>query len=252
MKHILRTVHVLLFMAIALSALAQENGSTRNYYGSIKKYDLSHLWRGTSMQTDEGIKKDFPEPLGYIGNNFQRFYIHYISVKKDPLDPYRYLVTGKTRVKNKIYNFKGAIVVKKARRFIPSYTGFTQGEVECVVDFKEDSLTYGGTIKGKLITQFCINGKGRLLYDALDLNADGYYNNQCKAIWTSYKTNLLKKCCWGDYRIPASQGFDVGAGEFMPYEKYAKNGWESYLNTSSPDSIVSKKAQTEENRNWWE
>ena len=91
-----------------------------------------------------------------------------------------------------------------------------------------------------------------MLYDALDSNADGYFNNQFDGTWTSYKTGVSKMCNWGDYRIPDSKGLDGGAGEFIVNEKYKNNGWQNYVNMNSQDKAVAKKAVDEENRKWWE
>ena len=106
---------------------------------------------------------------------------------------------------------------------------YKQGSVICDVNFYEDSSqASSGIIKGTLTSSFCINKKGELYYDAIMFAGDGFSNNECIAIWTSYKTGKSKKCNWGDFRIPDCGDLDIGAGEFSVSNKYVKYGWDNY------------------------
>lgn len=251
MKYIVRITAIIWLVITGVGVFAQQ--ASINYYTSIKDFNLSELWRGNVIQIDGGKTAPFPEPLGAIGDDFHRFYIHYTFIKKDALNPYNYIVQGKTRVNNNICRFKGIIRILSAKRFTRSYTGYKQGEVICNVHLSEDRSSPGsGYIEGKLITQFCIDKNGRLLYDALDSNADNYSNNQFAGTWVSYKTGKSKLCNWGDYRIPNCKGLDGGAGEFIVNEQYRYNGWQNYANMNSSDKTISKKAIAEENRKWWQ
>lgn len=197
----------------------------------IKDYDLSILWRGDTIQVEgDGELRPFPEPLGYIGDNYQRFFIHYTSVTKSKENPYQYIVTGKTKVKDNICSFTGTITVKKATiETFREYPGYKEGLVVCDVLFYEDSTHAGsGVIAGQLHSGFSINKKGKFQYDALLFMTDGFDNNSCKATWTSYKTGKRKKCNWGDYRIPDCGDLDTGAGEIYINSKYKQNGWEAF------------------------
>ena len=128
-----------------------------------------------------------------------------------------------------------------------------QGSVICDVVFYEDSTqASSGVIKGTLTTDFTIDNKGKLQYDALMLFADGYYNNQCKATWTSYKTGKSKKCNWGDFRIPDSKELDSGAGDVSINEKYIQNGWQIFVAAYSADNNKAKKALEIEKKKWWQ
>lgn len=85
------------------------------------------------------------------------------------------------------------------------------------------------------------------------LVADGFTNNNFTGTWTSYKSNLSRKCNWGDYRIPESRLLDIGAGQFSVDQKYRKNGWENFSvawnsNSETPDV---KKARDKELLAWW-
>jgi hypothetical protein len=224
---------------------------------SIKNYDLSKLWRAERIQTEgDGEIVPFPEPLGYTGENYQRFYIHYITVDKSSTNPYQYNVYGKTKVKANICSFHGTITITKAVRYkepvIPEYKTYKEGTVTCAVVFYEDSTQpSSGIIKGKLTTDFYIDAKGKICYDALMAAADTYCNNQCEATWTSYKTNKSKKCNWGDYRMPDSKKLDGGAGDVSINEKYTNNGWETFVAAYSADEEKAGRAQKTEEAKWW-
>lgn len=246
---------ILVFCLITVSTSGQKK-ATGNFYSAIKNYDLSKLWHGEKLHIENGEVPsiNFPEPVGFIGENYYRFYIHYTSVIKDKSDPYKYLIQGKTRVNNNICDFYGTIKIVQAT--IDNnlyYEKYKQGVAICIILFKEDSTQHeSGIIKGKLTTNFYIDKKGKIFYDTLDSEADGFDNNDVEATWTNYVKRKTKKCNWGDFRIPDSGYLDGGAGEFMVSEKYIKNGWENYMNMFSADKKISKKAIAEENRKWWE
>ncbi len=234
------------------------------FYDSIKYYDLSKLWRSDSIlnleYVDDTFYRDprcfsFPEPLGFIGNNYQRFYIHFISVKKDKKNPYQYNIAGKTKVKNNICGFKGKLIIDTAYYIIDSDISaqFKSGHVKCHCVFYEDSAKYmSGYISGTMGSDWLIY-QNKLYYNSTYFVADGYCNNQFKGVWTSYKGNVKKKCNWGDFRIPDSGELDGGAGEFSPTDKYENNGWQNYRNAwlYGDDSIKQSKAQQIENEQWW-
>jgi len=246
---------LIIALGVVSSSHAQHVKFT-NYYTSIRNFDFTDCWRGDSIRLEGGNEKlAFPEPLGFIGNDYQRFYIHYIKVKKRPGNPYVYDVYGKTKVKTNICNFKGTITIKEAVLYKESYDpSFKEGSVTCDVVFYEDSTQPStGIIKGKLTTDFCIDKKGKMYYDAILSVGDGYCNNQCTATWTSYKTGKSKKCNWGDFRMPDSRELDTGAGVVCIQEKYIKNGWETFVAAYGPgdDDEKAKKARQTEEARWW-
>lgn len=237
---------------------AQERPSV-NFYENIKNYNLHDLWTGDSIIIEDGPERRlFPEPIGFIGDNFQRFYIHYTSVIKSKDTPYLYHVTGKTRVKNNICNFRGQIYIQKAVLYTvaesPAYSNLKSGSVSCQITLYEDSTQNGsGMIKGKLVSDFYLDKGGRVHYSGLMFTTDFFYNNSCEAIWTSYKTGISKKCNWGDFRIPGSGQMDNGVSEFHVIDKYVRNGWENYRSawTGNPEAPEVVKARAEEFRKWW-
>jgi IS66 C-terminal element len=96
MDRVLKFKILPLALGLTIIANAQTNKSA-NYFTSIKNYVLRKLWCADSIQIEgDGEKMGFPEPLGYIGDNFQRFYIHFISITKGKDNPYQYSVYGKS------------------------------------------------------------------------------------------------------------------------------------------------------------
>jgi hypothetical protein len=220
----------LLLITLPLFASAQAPPHS-SFYAAIKDYDCSILWRADSiLDEDNGQKAPFPEPLGYIGVHYQRFRIHYKTVRKSRTDPYMYEVTGETHVKENICPFTGTITIARAWLYKnTSKPPYKEGKITCAIRFYEDSAFRGsGAIEGTLSTDFCIDQQNQLLYDAIMLVADTYNNNQATTLWTSYRTGTRKICNWGDYRIPDSKELDTGAGIFMPDPKYKQYGWDDY------------------------
>ena len=239
-----------------LAAKGQEN-ETSDFNSKIENYDISNMWTIKEINYEfEGDTTiiERAEPLGFIGNNYQRFYIHFISAIQNPTNKFEYFIYGKTRVKNNICSFQGLIKIKKAKIYLKSYTNTKQGFVTGEYEFFEDADQNGtGTFKGAFKTNFYIDKSGSIRYDALDFISDGYENNQFEGIWTGYKSKESKKCNWGDFRIPDSKDLDCGAGEFGVVRKYQNNGWESYSTAVGIEvgNLTIEKAQKIENEKWW-
>lgn len=257
----LRHITIIVLTVLMFDKTYAQDTTTTNFFDQIKTYDFSTVLAADSILTEdrEDGKEKFnrAEILGFIGDDYQRFFIHFVSVIQNPANPYEYLVYGKTKVKKTICSFQGSITIRQARIYksgdIPIYK---QGFVTCEVILNEDKKQSStGFIKGKLKSEFLIDNKGELRYDALLFAADGFSNNQFVGSWTSHKSNDSKKCNWGDYRIPECGELDIGAGEFSVNEKYVKNGWLSYkLENMAPNgAIVKPKVDKKaENIKWWE
>jgi len=248
--------NILLFSIIlfAVSAKGQDNETT-DFYEDIREYDLSFLWSpGTQMIVDEEYEGGLirPEPIGYIGHDYQRFYIRFISVIRNNDNPYEYLVYGKTKVKDNICDFQGVLSVKKVEAnvnpYSPEYRG---GKLYGEYLFYEDKKQKGtGLFKGRFETGFILDTGAGIHYDGFNLLSDSYRNNQFEGIWKSYTTLATKKCNWGDYRIPDSRELDWGAAEFSPDPVQYKNGWENYehMFESTPEGEA---ARGREKTEWW-
>ena len=252
-------------LLLGKQGFAQEVETT-DFYKEMKNYDLSIVLAVDTFLADEAldfdensiswriVEKD--EILGFIGDNYQRFQIHFISIIQNPTNPYEYFAYGKTKVKNNICEFQGIIKIIKSSLYkecdIPFYK---QGYAECEVILYEDKKqAFTGFFKGNLTSNFIIDDKGVFRYDALSSYADGFCNNQFIGTWTNYKTKSSKKCHWGDYRIPDCGDLDCGAGLFMVWDEYKKNGWQSYVKCnhgSYPDEESYQKACKEELFEWW-
>jgi hypothetical protein len=250
--------HLTFLLAVLLSGYSYCQDIDTDFYDKIKNHDLSIILAADSILTeDRESSKDKIKraaPLGFIGDNFQRFYIRFISIIQSPANPYEYLVYGKTMVKDNICVFHGKIVIKESRIHksaeMPSYK---EGVAICdVVLYEDRKQPSTGLIKGQLKTNFIIDDNGQFRYDALMFVADGFSNNQFKGTWTSYKTSASKKCHWGDYRIPDSGDLDVGTGEFAVSEKYIKNGWGGYmLKNNMTKTITGGLTGENVNEEWW-
>ena len=244
------------FLFIVSHFCFSQNIENSNFNKKIQKLDFSDLWTLDNFDIKNGTKKmDRMEPLGFIGENYQRFYIHFISAIKNPNDPLEYLIYGKTRVKNNICTFQGKIKIATGQTFtmqeLPNLQlGFIKGQYE----FFEDSDQKGtGVLKGIFQSDFYIDEKGILKYNALMIVADGFQNNQFEGTWTSYVTKKTKECNWGDYRIPNSGDLDSGAGEFGPNSKYCDYGWKNYVSAwgYSSNKPEVQEAKKKEKEKWW-
>jgi hypothetical protein len=204
----------------------------------IKNLNASNIWTKH--------KNDFSQN-GIIGLNYQRIQIHISKVMKDSLDPFVYLVQGKSRVKQNICEFKGQIKIIKA---FSTSANSDSGTLYASYIFQEDSnQTHSGLFNGILESSFYIEGKNLYLDESDDIS-DGYFNNTFVGTWTEYKSGKKKKCIWGDDRLPFTFDFDMGAGEIIVNEKYVKNGWESF--NYDNEYIYDNKTQTATQKDkWW-
>lgn len=251
----MRQIVTFSLLLLSLIALGQEI-KTSDFTQEIMNHDLSDLWTLEKFEIEnDTISIRRAEPLGYIGENFQRFRIHFISVIQNPYNKLQYFVYGKTKVEENICSFQGSIFINESSTYnegdIPMLKqGFVKGQYE----FFEDSHQKGtGILRGDLRTDFYIDEDGNLKYDALVFAADGFQNNQFEGTWKSYNSASLKKCNWGDYRIPDSQGLDIGAGEFSPWDKYNAFGWAKYNKAKGylPATLEVQEARKKENEKWW-
>lgn len=229
-----------------------------NFLSEIETHDVADLWTLKKFKSefeDSVSWVDRSEPLGYIGDAYQRFYIHFISVVQNPHNKLGYFVYGKTRVKTNYCTFHGVLKIKESKTYLDDeFPSIKQGYIKGDYEFKEDSdQMEAGMLKGKFKTDFYIDKNGLIRYNALMFAADGFENNQFEGSWTRYKSTDSKKCNWGDYRIPDSKELDHGAGEFSVSEKYASNGWMDYTiaNDAGPNSVNIEGAKKREQEKWW-
>lgn len=233
-----------------------------NFYNQIKRYDLTTVFNPDSIIDDTNEKYKHYDPLGFFDTTFQRFQIHFTSVRKSKTNAYVYEITGKTKANNNICSFKGTFRILVALIDTSSPMNdygsrdYRQGLIKTQVDIYENRKEpESGIITGVLTTDFYLDTKGLIFYNALMFIADGFSNNQFEGKWKSYRTGKAKKCNWGDFRIPDCGNLDLGTGEFSVNEKYVINGWQNYNSAWGhyPDRPNdSKEARLkEEEEEWW-
>jgi len=238
-----------------LFSLGNVRAQETSYFENAAKLDFSQIWMTDSIEEGKLYKRH--EPLGFIGDNYQRLYIHFISMIQNIDNPYEYFVYGKSKVKNNICEFQGTIVVKDAKMDKDlEFPELKAGYIQCDYHFFEDQNKAGtGQFKGTCKLNWYFDKKNKLKYNALIASSDDFTNSEFIGQWISYKTGVKKRCNWGDYRIPDSGDLDSGAGEFVVNEKYKQNGWENYSKAylySNPNSEESVKARKIEELKWWQ
>lgn len=249
-------VNLILIGLLTTVLIFGQDPNTIDFINAAKYIDFSDLWTLDKFQIeDDTITVERQEPLGFIGENYQRFHIHFSSLIKNPNDSLEYYVYGKTKVKSNICSFQGKMNVYVSGIYRkPELSSVKQGFIKGYFEFFEDSDQSGtGIIRGKYQTNFYIDSLGKLKYDALMWLADGFNNNQFEGTWIGYKTGNIKKCNWGDYRIPDSNGLDIGVAEFSPSPDYHSHDWLSYiLQHKMPNSaIVNEPIKGELVDKWW-
>jgi hypothetical protein len=212
--------------------------------------DFSKLWTTTPNN----------HVLGFIGTNYQRFYIKFLTVKKDPANPDTYLVTGKNKVKTNICSFTGTIKILSIRR---------NTEMDEVLDdtmknycilasysFKENPKElHVGAFEGIAQCNFYLDKKNNIRYYHMEDNEE-FSNNGFVGTWKSYDGKYNKPCNWGDFRIPESGDLDDGAAYFYPSDAYEKNGWQNYIESmldygTAANKARQQKAEQIEKMQWW-
>jgi len=243
-----KTIFIGLITVFSTNIYGQDFPTT-DFYKEIKNYDLSVVLTCDSIFGDEDQMLQRMPILGFIGENFQRLHIKFISVIQNQSSPYEYFAYGKTKVKNNICEFLGTIKIKRAYTFQSEMDGYIQGKAICEVTLYEDKKQlHTGKFQGTLTCGFLIAPDGKFRYDAAALVADGFSNNTFIGTWTDYKTKKSKKCNFGDYRVPE---FDCGDGQFIPCEEYVKNGWQGYVKCIRSSFEDFEKNCKEEFEEWW-
>jgi len=251
MKHLL----ILPLFLISGLVFGQEK-NTIDFLSEIKQFDISALWTLNKIKyvfkNDTNIVER-QEPLGYIGENYQRFNIHFISIIQNSMNTLEYYVQGKSRILNRVFSFQGLITITDSRIYNDEglaniKKGYVKGEYKF---FEMSGQNEAGITKGVFKTDFYLDKNGKITYDALQFNSDGFKNNQFEGIWTNYKGSVSIKCNWGDYRIPDSGDLDVGVEEFSVSQKYVPNGWLSYMVANGMMYDMDRDYENTETKKWW-
>ncbi len=230
----LKVLIILLFPSIHLFSQSSCRTDIMNGEKIIQKnqqptfitHDFSKLW----------LKTESIFVYGVIGDDNQRILIKILKVEKDSKNPNVYLVKGKSTVKGNICEFNGKITIARIQESIRSFFGVdneskglskTQGLLTAKYEFFEvKNQTHSGVFRGELKTKWYLDRGNKIQYDDINKHSDGYFNNAFVGTWEMYDSNLIKKCNWGDFRVPNIDcDFDIGTAEFNVSEKYWNKGW---------------------------
>jgi hypothetical protein len=131
-----------------------------------------------------------------------------------------------------------------------------KGEFMILADynfFENKDQPHSGAFKGVCESDFYLSGNNKILYDDIEIDSDGYTNNQFIGAWTDYKNNSTKRCNWADFRVPNSGDLDIGSGEFSPNEKYLKFGWQTRRDSIAltPNDEAKQIKAAKKETVWW-
>jgi hypothetical protein len=224
---------------------------------SLINHDFSSIWL-----TEQ-------EPIGFIGNNYQRLFIHFNSFLKCYNSQRKYQVIGKTKVRNNVCDFHGEIelisirllneglrlVLNNQAKIYEDHEAYKRTKypiyiliAKCTI-YEDQSQKFSGIFSGYLKSTFFIKDEQLILNDLDKKFSDSYSNNQFVGSWQMYNSDTKKMCNWGLSRIPCSNNLDVGTGFFSPNIKYLKNGWDNYYKAYIEQN---KAALMKEHQKWWE
>lgn len=241
---------------LTLPAASEQYRRTVLTDGALKPTELRQQYAARSF-VPVWLPAEPADVLGFIGTDYQRLRLKLLTVRPDPQQPGRYLVTGKSKVRTNVTSFTGTFRVLHVRENEDPPRTVDEGPTPAVksgvvlaeYELRETAGQPGaGVFRGVRRSGWYQDRAGKLYYDNLQAYSDAFNNNQCVGTWQSYKTGAIKSCNWGDYRIPESGDFDQGAGEFSPAAKYLANGWESYSRAWLGND---KAAQQQERAAWW-
>lgn len=228
-----------------------------SWWTAASKEDWSNY--DNEPMVDEWIKR--PEPLGFRGKNYQRFYIHFDTVYK--VSPTVYKLEARSRCKNEYCNIIGSIVIDSVKSYVDTmlFSGFdnlteegfiyAHYDMDAYIENKQVARLFGRSYYWYLVHNDSV------YYNALMIVADGYDNNQYTGKWVNLASDDTLTCNWGDFRIPESQEeLDFGCGQFGPNKKYYDYGWKSYIDFGESwgqDAAKRQyyKEQFLNDENWW-
>ncbi len=228
---------------------AMESNPSANIINEFSGYNLSSLFENTNGSYD-----------GVIGNKNQRIRVYFDSIIKSDEDDFTYIVSGRTKVKENVCDFKGVISLyfanKDATFKEENETNEIDGTLKGKYIFRENpDQKHTGLFTGELISYWTLkDGNVRLGSGAYTSISYGF---AFKGTWQGYRSDNISKCCWSNYRIPcAPDDFDMSDGpDVIPNISYKDAGWGNLniIYTANPDSEEFKNASKSEKKesNWW-
>lgn len=200
----------------------------------------------------------FDAPVnGVLGNDFRRIEVYFYpgAVKSDSVT---YSVRGRTKVKKNVCDFAGEIKIKKIYHWIDCYVDST----DCYTIIADYSLREDSMQKGSGVFRGILGAYGYATDDAPEIikvdnryeDGDGYMNRSYVGTWQSYKNPaIVKRCMWGDYRMPFRFDFDIGDGEIRVNSKYASPEWDRFMHCEDLDivELESGDSRATYKNPWW-
>ena len=199
-------------------------------------YDIPYKKYTATLDMEKVLNAEKSNFLGFIGTNYKRLRITFTSIKKSEENKDVYEVEGFSTVMNKNKRtFKGTFSLRSHYKFAEQTVDVPlpkKGEIVGYSTFsyelaEDENLTATGVFKGKMIVMWLKKVNAAPVY-YIPFHDDGERNYQFFGTWTSYKTKKTSIASWGIYRIPCSDDFDEGVGDFIPKPQYWQYGWEEF------------------------
>lgn len=197
--------------------------SGKNLVESLAAQNVGALWKTIDCHQN-----------GIIGIDYKRIKIFIGNITKDEANKLLYHIEGKSNVNGNICVFTGTIKIIRAYELPRDESESTHSNswhLFAEYSFQEDTRQkYTGTFKGVMECFYYFDMNGNVLLDESADFSDDYFNRSYVGTWTSNNTKAVKKCIWGDHRLPFTFDFDCGDGEMHPCDKYIQNGWTTFGN----------------------
>ena len=202
--------------------------------------------------------KAFDAPVnGVLGDDFRRIEVYFYpdAIKTDSVT---YAVRGRTKVKKNVRDFAGEVRIKKIYHISRRNAGFPDYYViiaDCTL--REDAAQKGcGEFRGILGAYGYVtdDAPNTIRVDNREQDGDGYMNRSFVGTWQSYKNPaIVKRCMWGDGRLPFRFDFDTGEGEMRVNPKYASPEWDRLLQLKDLDIVEpeSGNSRATYKNPWW-
>lgn len=178
--------------------------------------------------------KTFPDygTDGVFDTMYQRIQFHFDTIQRSQVDHCIYFISGFDRLKGLVTPFNGTITIKEITKNVGNiYERETPSDDKLIefsgsFIFRENKGVRGsGFFQGNVHFKLTLNN-GKLLDDMGEYMGDGFSNFIYQGTWTNYTSGTIKKCIWGQGRLPDTGDFDQGVGDRFVNDKYKKNGWE--------------------------
>ena len=199
-------------------------------------YDVPYKKYTAPLNMEKVLNAEKSNFLGFIGVNRKRLRITFTSIKKSEENKDVYEVEGFSTVMNKNKRtFKGTFSLQSHYKFTEptSDEPLKNGDIEGFSTFsyqltEDEKLSATGIFKGEMLVLWYKEINKKPVYSNIFFYTDGERNYQFFGTWTSYKTKKASIASWGIYRIPCSDDFDEGVGDFIPKPQYWQYGWEEF------------------------